>query len=47
MGEREVSELEIRKFCESMDCDIQRVSVKTNEGLDALFDKVIDKCVEL
>ena len=42
---RQVSQLEISKFCESMNCDYCEVSVLNSTGLNELFDKVIDKCL--
>jgi len=45
--QRQVSRLEINKFCESMGCDLVEVSVLQNIGIDELFDKVMDKCMNL
>ena len=44
---RQVSRLEINKFCESMNCDLQEVSVLQDIGIDELFEKVMDKCMNL
>ena len=43
---RQVSKLEISKFCESMNCDYCEVSVLKSTGINELFEKVIDKCLE-
>ena len=45
--QRKVSELEIRQFCESMNCLYVRCSVKSDEGIENLIETVIDKCMEL
>ena len=44
---RAVSKLEIEKFCESMKCHYCEISVFKNEGINELFDLVIDKCIIL
>ena len=45
--ERKVSELEIRQFCESMNCLYVRCSVLSDSGIEQLIDTVIEKCMEL
>ena len=45
--QRAVSRLEIQKFCESMECDLVEVSVLKDINVDYLFEKVIDKCMDL
>ena len=42
-----VSELEIRQFCESMDCMYVRCSVLNDDGVEELISTVITKCIEL
>ena len=44
---RQVSRLEISKFCESMECDLVEVSVLNDIGIDQLIDQVISKCLVL
>ena len=44
---RQVSKLEIAKFCESMNCYFAEVSVLENKGIEELFDMVVDKCMLL
>lgn len=44
---RKVSRLEIKQFCESLNCDYVEVSVLEDKGIDTLLDKVMDKCMEL
>uniref|UniRef100_A0A7S3HZ72 Uncharacterized protein n=1 Tax=Favella ehrenbergii TaxID=182087 RepID=A0A7S3HZ72_9SPIT len=46
-AKRQVSELEIRQFCESMDCLYVRCSVLSDEGVEALITTIISKCIEL
>ena len=46
-GERRVSELEIRQFCESMDCLYIRCSVLNDTGVEELINTIITKCIEL
>ena len=45
--ERMVSELEIRQFCESMDCLYIRCSVKNESGIEELINTVITRCMNL
>ena len=45
--ERQVSELEIRQFCESMDCFYVRCSVKSDDGIESLIETIIKQCIEL
>ena len=45
--QRQVSELEISKFCDSMNCYFTEVSVLLDRGIDELFDMVVDCCMEL
>ena len=42
-----VSELEIRQFCESMDCLYIRCSVKNESGIEELINTVITRCMNL
>ena len=46
-AKRQVSELEIRQFCESMDCHYVRCSIKNDEGVESLIETIIDKSMEL
>ena len=46
-SERKVSELEIRQFCESMDCLYVRCSVAADTGIDTLINTIIDSCLNL
>ena len=46
-AERQVSELEIHQFCESMDCLYVPCSVKNDTGLDDLVTTVISRCLLL
>ena len=38
---RAISRLEIKQFCESLECDYVEVSVLENRGIDQLMTKVI------
>ena len=42
-----VSELEIRQFCESMDCHYVKCSVKSDEGVEELIEQTIKRCIDL
>jgi len=44
---RQVSKLEIKKFCDSMNCAFAEVSVLEDKGIEELFDLVVDKCMTL
>ena len=46
-AERRVSELEIRQFCESMDCLYVRCSVLNDTGVEELINTIITKCIDL
>lgn len=41
--DRRVSRLEIKQFCESMECDYIEVSVLEDKGIDELLQMVIKK----
>ena len=45
--QRRVSEMEIKQFCDSMECAYVPCSVKDNTGLDALVTTIIEKSIEL
>ena len=45
--QRLVSELEIRQFCESMDCHYVKCSVKSDEGVEELIEQTIKRCIDL
>ena len=45
--QRRVSELEIRQFCESMECLYVRCSVLSDDGIEELISTIITKCMEL
>ena len=45
--QRLVSELEIRQFCESMDCHYVKCSVKSDEGVEELIEQTITRCMDL
>ena len=46
-AQRRVSELEIRQFCESMDCHYVSCSVLSDDGIEQLTSTIIEKCMEL
>ena len=46
-SKRKVSVLEIKQFCESMQCDYVEVSVLEDKGIDKLLDLVMKKCMQL
>ena len=46
-AERAVSELEIDQFAESMHAEMIPISVMTNQNVDYLFNRVIEKSWEL
>ena len=46
-AQRQVSELEIRQFCESMNCLYVRCSVANDDGVEELISTIISKCIEL
>ena len=39
--------MEIKQFCDSLDCDYVEVSVLEDKGIDTLIEMVIGKCMEL
>ena len=45
--QRQVSQLEIKKFCDSLGCHFAEISVLTGQGIDGLFDLVAEKCMEI
>ena len=45
--ERKVSKMEIKQWCESMNCDYVEISVLNDQGVDDLVSKVITKCLAL
>ncbi len=44
---RAISRMEIKQFCDSLECDYVEVSVLENRGIDELMTMVIQKCLDV
>jgi len=45
--QRQISRLEIDKFCNNLNCEYVEISVLQNKGIDELINKVVEKCLKL